>query len=147
MGSDQGQLPPMVDQVQSRFEQRPQEVLVDGGFAKREDIEAVQAGGTCKVYAPVAKPKDETRNRYVPLATDSPSVAKWRERMGMAQAKEIYKQRASTVECVNALARNRGLQRLLVRGQDKVRTIFLWFAIAHNLMRSLSLNAQLAAAA
>jgi transposase len=145
-GSDQGQMVPMIEQLERRYGKIPSETLVDGGFAGLKDIEKASELGT-EVYAPVAKPKDETRDRYVPLATDSPSVAKWRERMGMAQAKEIYKQRASTVECVNALARNRGLQRLLVRGQDKVRTIFLWFAIAHNLMRSLSLNAKLAAAA
>ena len=60
--------------------------------------------------------------------------------MGTPEAKEIYKQRASTVECVNAQARNRGLQRLLVRGKKKVRAVLLWFAIAHNLMRSLSLG-------
>jgi hypothetical protein len=67
--------------------------------------------------------------------------------MGTAQAKEIYKQRAATVECVNAQARNRGLQRLLVRGREKARAILLWFAIAHNVVRSLSLGAGFAAAA
>jgi hypothetical protein len=144
--SDQGQMVPMIEQIEQRYGKIPSVTLVDGGFASLKDIEKASELGT-EVYAPVAKPKDETRNRYVPLATDSPSVAKWRERMGMAESKEIYKQRASTVECVNALARNRGLQRLLVRGQDKVRTIFLWFGIAHNLMRTLSLNAKLAAAA
>jgi hypothetical protein len=145
-GSDQGQMVPMIGQLEQRYGKIPSETLVDGGFVRLNDIEKASGLGT-EVYAPVAKPKDETRDRYVPLSTDSPSVAKWRERMGMAEAKEIYKQRASTVECVNALARNRGLQRLLVRGQNKVRMIFLWFAIAHNLMRSLSLNAKLAAAA
>lgn len=145
-GSDQGQMVPMIEQLEQRYGKIPSETLVDGGFAGLKDIEKASELGT-EVYAPVAKPKDETRNRYVPLATDAPSVAKWRERMGMAESKEIYKQRASTVECVNALARNRGLQHLLVRGQDKVRTIFLWFGIAHNLMRTLSLNAKRAAAA
>jgi len=74
-------------------------------------------------------------------------IAQWRQRMGTPEAKEIYKQRAATVECVNAQARNRGLQRLLVRGLEKVRAILLWFAIAHNVVRSLSLGAGLAAAA
>ena len=67
--------------------------------------------------------------------------------MGTPKAKEIYKQRAASVECVNALARNRGLQRLLVRGLHKARAILLWFAIAHNLMRTLSLGASCATAA
>lgn len=100
-----------------------------------------------EVYAPVAKPKDKTRDPYVPLSTDSPAIAQWRQRMGKPEAKEIYKQRASSVECVNALARNRGLHRLLVRGLHKARTVLLWFAIAHNLMRTLSLGAGCVASA
>ena len=40
----------------------------------------------------------------------------WRERMGTVEAQTIYKDRAATAECVNALARQRGLQQFLVRG-------------------------------
>ena len=138
-GSDQGQLVPMLEQLEKRYEVIPSESLVDGGFAGLKDIEKASEMGT-EVYAPVAKPKDKTRDPYVPLPTDSPVIAKWRQRMGTPEAKEIYKQRASTVECVNALARNRGLQRLLVRGLDKARAVLLWYAIAHNLMRTLSLG-------
>jgi transposase len=139
-GSDQGQLVPMLEQLEERYQVIPSESLVDGGFAGLKDIEKASEMGS-DVYAPVAKPKDKTRDPYVPLATDSPVIAEWRRRMGTPEAKEVYKQRASTVECVNALARNRGLQRLLVRGLDKARAVLLWYAIAHNLMRTLSLGA------
>jgi transposase len=145
-GSDQGQLVPMLEQLKKRYEVIPPESLVDGGFAGLKDIEKASELGT-KVYAPVAKPKDKTRDPYAPLATDCSVIAQWRQRMGTQEAKEIYKQRASSVECVNALARNRGLQRLLVRGLHKVRAILLWFAIAHNLMRTLSLEGNCATAA
>jgi transposase/vacuolar-type H+-ATPase subunit H len=145
-GSDQGQLVPMLEQLQERYGVVPSETLVDGGFAGLTDIERASTLGTV-VYAPVAKPKDPTRNRYVPLAKDSPVIAQWRERMGTPEAKEIYKQRASTVECVNAQARHRGLQRLLVRGRHKARAVLLWFAIAHNLMRIRSLEASSASPA
>jgi Transposase DDE domain len=145
-GSDQGQLVPMLEQLQKRYETIPPESLVDGGFVGLKDIEKASELGT-KVYAPVAKPKDKTRDPHTPLVTDSPVIAQWRQRMGTSEAKEIYKQRASSVECVNALARHRGLQRLLVRGLHKVRAILLWFALAHNLMRTLSLNANCATAA
>lgn len=145
-GSDQGQLVPMLEQLEERYGVIPPESLVDGGFAGLKDIEKASEMGS-EVFAPVAKPKDETRDPYVPLPTDSPAVAKWRQRMGTPEAKEVYKQRASTVECVNALARNRGLQRLLVRGIGKARAILLWFAIAHNLMRTLSLGAGCTASA
>lgn len=144
-GSDQGQLVPMLDQLQQRYGKIPEESLADGGFAALKEIDKASEMGTV-VYAPVAAPKDKTRDRYAPLETDSPSVAQWRQRMGTAEAKEIYKQRASTVECVNAHARNRGLQRLLVRSLSKARAVLLWYAIAHNLLRSLSLDAGLAAA-
>jgi transposase len=145
-GSDQGQLVPMLEQLKKRYEVIPPESLVDGGFAGLKDIEKASELGTA-VYAPVAKPKDKTRDPHTPLATDSPMIAQWRRRMGTQEAKEIYKQRASTVECVNAQARNRGLQRLLVRGLHKVRAILLWFAIAHNLMRAVSLKGNCAASA
>ena len=87
VGSDQGQMPPMLDQIEGRFEQRPKEVLVDGGFANLEDIETVQSGGKCKVFAPVAKPRKETVDRHEPKTTDSEEVARWRERMGTDEAK------------------------------------------------------------
>jgi IS5 family transposase len=62
------------------------------------------------------------------------------------EAKEIYKERASTIECVNAQTRNRGLIRLLVRGLEKVKALALWYAIAHNLRRGFSLRGGLALA-
>jgi transposase len=145
-GSDQGQLAPMVEQVQARFGQRPQEALVDGGFASHADIEAVSAPDKgCAVYAPVPQPKDPKRDRHTPLDGDSPAVAAWRVRMGTAQAQAIYKDRAASAECVNALARHRGLRQLTVRGQLKAKAIALWYAIAHNLRRAVSLRAALVA--
>jgi transposase len=148
-GSDQGQLPPMLDQIEKRCGKRPKQALVDGGFASHEDIEAVQSGvggkAACKVYAPVPKPKKAGVDRHAPHAGDSPEVAEWRQRMGTADAKEIYKQRAATAECVNAQARNRGLIRLLVRGLEKVKAIALWFATVHNMARGFALLPQQAA--
>ena len=41
-GGDQGKLAPMVVQHEERYEQAPAEMLVDGGFVKKEDIEAVR---------------------------------------------------------------------------------------------------------
>ena len=142
-GSDQGQLPGMLDQIQPRFAQRPREALADGGFVKLEDIEKVQgAEKGCKVYAPVPRPRKEGVDRYQPKATDSEAVAEWRRRMGTAEAKKIYQERGATAECVNAQARNRGLQQLTVRGLEKVKAIAVWFAAAHNMARSFALQPQ-----
>jgi hypothetical protein len=146
-GGDQGQLAPMVEQHQERYEEKPREALVDGGFVKKADIDEVSPpqGGTT-VYAPVMESKDPNRDPHTPRDDDSPAVAEWRQRMATDEAKAIYRQRAATAECVNALARNRGLQRFLVRGLRKVKAVVLWYALAHNLMRAVALRAAAAQA-
>ena len=58
--------------------------------------------------------------------------------MGTARAKQKYKDRAATAECVNAQARNRGLSRL--RGHSKARSVLLLYALAHSAMRSVVLK-------
>jgi transposase len=142
-GSDVGQMPPMVRQHQDRYGKSPDELLADGGYAQLEDIEEVSSSSGTTVYAPVQKPRKEGRDPHQPLPGDSATIAEWRQRMGIPEAKQVYKERASTAECVNAISRNRGLQQFLVRGSDKVRAVALWFAIAHNLMRAVVLRAQL----
>jgi transposase len=138
IGSDQGQLSPMLEQVEQRYDERPAQCLVDGGYARHDDIEQAHGLGTL-VYAPVPKPKDPSRDPYVALPDDSKAIAQWRERMGSEAAKQIYKQRAATAECVNAIARGRGLRQFLVRGLSKVKAVALWYALAHNLMRAVTL--------
>jgi transposase len=141
-GSDQGQMGPMVEQIRDRYDRVPGAMLVDGGFAKHDDIDAVSAAEVgCTVYAPVQKPKDPKTDRHAPSPRDSERVAEWRQRMGTDEAKTIYKDRAATAECVNALARRRGLLQFLVRGVSKVRTIALWHALAHNVLRMGTLRA------
>jgi transposase len=139
-GGDQGKLAPMVEQLEERYEQKPKEFLVDGGFAKKEDIENVARAGTT-VYAPVQASKDPARDPHTPRPDDTPQVAQWRQRMATPEAKEIYKERASTAECVNAHARNRGLYQFRVRGLAKVKAVVLWYVLAHNLLRTALLRA------
>jgi transposase len=142
-GGDQGQMAPMVEQHDQRYKKKPAEVLVDGGFVKKADIDAVSPprGGTI-VYAPVMESKDPQRDPHAPRDDDSPAVGAWRQRMATDEAKTIYRQRAATAECVNALARNRGLQRFLVRGLQKVKAVVLLYVLAHNLMRAVTLRAR-----
>jgi len=148
-GSDQGQLAPMVDQVSERCGQTPEQWLVDGGYPAHDQLDAV--ADQTEVLAPVPKPKkkklkegeqpvsDKQTDPYAPKAGDSAAVKSWRGRMATDEAKERYKDRAATAECVNAQARNRGLQRLPVRGLDKVKGVALLFALAHNLIRMVQL--------
>ena len=113
-----------------------------------DQIDAVSAPGAgCTVYAPAPKPKDPKVDRFGPKPTDSAPVAAWRQRMATEQAKAIYKDRAATAECVNALARGRGLIRVWGRGLVKVKAVALWYALAHNRLRAALLRAAAAGAA
>jgi hypothetical protein len=141
-GGDQGKLAPMVEQHEERYDRAPEEMLVDGGFAKKEDITQVSPPeGKTTVYAPVQRAKRNDADPHQPRQSDSPQVAAWRRRMATEEAQEIYKDRAATAECVNAIARNRGLQQFRVRGSPKVRAVILWYVLAHNLMRAAALRA------
>lgn len=149
VGSDMAQLAPMVQQVQQRLGQAPRQWTVDGGFASHAQLDAVAA--QTEVYAPVPESrakKDEQGeavavDKYEPKPGDSPAVRQWRQRMQDPQAQEIYKQRAATAELANAQARNRGLQRLPVRGLAKARAVVGLFVLAHNLLRIAILAPQL----
>ena len=142
-GGDQGKMAPMVDQHEERYEKTPDEMLVDGGFAKKDDITRVSPpAGKTTVYAPVQKSKKDDLDPHTPREKDSPAVAEWRVRMATDEAKMIYRERAATAECVNAIARNRGLQQFRVRGSPKVKAVILWYVLAHNLMRAIALRAE-----
>jgi len=142
-GGDYGKMPPMVEQHEERYGETPDEMLVDGGFAKKDDITQVSPpAGKTTVYAPVQKSKKDDLDPHSPRESDSPEVAEWRTRMATDEAKEIYKERAATAECVNAIARNRGLQQFRVRGSPKVKAVILWYVLAHNMIRAVALRAQ-----
>jgi transposase len=147
VGSDMGRMGPMIEQHKDRYGQPPAEMLADGGFAARADIDSASlADPPTIVYAPVQKSRTEGKDRYQAQPGDTPAVVQWRGRMSTPEARAIYKERAATIECVNALARNRGMRQFLVRGLRKIKAVVLWFALAHNLVRAAFLRQQAALA-
>jgi transposase len=135
-GSDRGLLGKVVDEIEE--EKKPKEVLVDGGYVVKEDIEKLEKK-EIKVYAPVPGAKKEPE-KMLPEKGDSESIKGWKTRMSSEEGKEIYKLRGETAEFANADMRNHGMQRLLVRGLKKVTMMAYWFAITFNLRRYLSLQ-------
>ena len=142
-GSDSEEMPPMLDQLESRYDKLPDEMLVDGGFASLDAIDATEARD-CKVYAPVKDPEKQKKagkDPYARTAKDTDHTAAWRKRMGEETSRTIYKLRAQTAEWVNALCRNRGLWRMPVRGQEKCRIVATLYAITHNLIHQGNVRA------
>jgi hypothetical protein len=142
-GSDGGLAAPLEAQVAERTGRHPDEYLVDGGLAARDDITTL-AEHQVAVYAPVEAPRKERggRTAYDPRPDDSPAVVAWRQRMGTPTGQATYRQRGAIAEWTNAQLRVRhGLQRFTVRGLDRVTSVVLLLAVTHNLLRYLALTA------
>jgi len=134
-GVDQPHVVPMLDEIKRRTRKTPREYLVDGGFVTLENIQVVSERGTTP-YAPVPMPRRAGVDPHAPKDGDTPEIAAWRRRMGTKNAKRIYVQRGVLAERTNADLRvHRGLDRLNVRGLEKVKTVVLLAALSFNLLR------------
>lgn len=141
-GSDGGQMAPMHKEVCQRYGKVPEHYTVDGGFATNDDITSVEQAGS-QVAAPMTHADRITKRGGDPHARragDSDEMAAFRERMRTDEAQAVLKQRPSIAEFPNAECRNRGLHQFRVRGQEKTRTVSLWYAITFNFMRMLHLG-------
>lgn len=140
-GSDRSQLIPMLDEVERTTGVVPDEILVDGGFVNFKEFDEADARDVT-VYAPVGRDgRKADDDPYARKQTDSEPTAEWRQRMKTDEAKEIYKERAAVAETVNAdLKAHRGLDRVAVRGIEKVNSVFLLGALAYNAARLISLG-------
>jgi transposase len=142
-GTDSEEMPPMVDQLETRYNVVPDEMLVDGGFASLDAIDAIEGRGS-KVYAPIKDEEKQKKAGKAPYARkphDTDNTAAWRQRMGTEAAQVIYKLRAQTAEWVNAMCRNRGLWQMPVRGPVKCRIVATLYAITHNLIHQGNVRA------
>ena len=139
-GTDAGQALPMEEQVVKRTGQHPQDYLMDGGFATREDITALEERNVT-VYSPVRLPRNKPEEEgYQPHYGDTPQVARWRQRMATEEAKAVYRGRGSTAEWANAQVSQHGVSRFTVRGLAKVTSVMLLVAVGHNLLRWVALT-------
>jgi Transposase DDE domain len=133
-GSDAGLAEPLRHQIEEQSGQNVHDHLMDGGYVKLEEIDRAAEAGTT-LYMPVPKPRKPGADPHQPKPTDSAAVAEWRRRMGTAESKELYKERASTIETVNAeLKTHRGLKPFRVRGLAKARCVAVWSVLAYNIM-------------
>lgn len=143
VGSDSGQIEPMVQRIESEHSPLPQgmEYYADGNFATDADIQSLGKRGIT-LYSPVkeaARQLQAGKNPYVHRRCDQEHVGIWRERMGTPAAQAKYHQRSKT-EFPNATCRNRGLHQFLVCGLRRVKSIVMWLVFTHNLFRKAALS-------
>ena len=130
-GADYGLLTPALDEIKQRYDVTPQQVLADGGYFSKADIERLHARGV-ELFCPL--PKNSKGDPSQPRRGDGPGTIAWRQRMATEPAQAIYRRRFAT-ERPHAHMRNHGLRRLLVRGIDKVKAVVLWHVHAFNFLQ------------
>jgi transposase len=130
-GSDRGLLVPALEEIEQRYDVTPKRMLGDGGYDGKDDIERLHARGI-EVFCPL--PNNIKGDPAAPRRGDGPGTRVWRQRMDTPEGKATYRRRFAT-ERPHAHMRNHGLQRLLVRGADKVKAVMLWHAHAFNFLQ------------
>lgn len=127
---------PMREQVERRCGKRVRQHLVDGGYLNYDDVARAHEQGVELYMPPKGARTEKNRGRELEAKQgDTPAVLEWKQRMASEQGQQIYRQRASTSETVNADLRSyRGLTQLTVRGMHKARCVALWCALAYNVM-------------
>ena len=141
-GTDGGELLPMHKKIRATYGKTPKRALVDGGFATKDGITAVELAGT-EVVSTVTRSEQLEKHGKDPHARqkgDTDQYAQFRARMGQPEYQELYRQRPSIAEFPNAECRNRNLRQFRVRGLIKVTAVALWHAIAFNFLRMLNLE-------
>jgi hypothetical protein len=141
-GTDVGFMQPIHAKIRTDYHVTPSRYLVDGGFAKRDDVTTLEQAGTA-VHAPLPCEKKHLaagKNPYVRQPRDTLEMGTFRERMGTPEAKEVYRQRGGIAEFPNADCRNRGLTQFRVRGRVKTKAQALWHVLTFNFLRLIQLD-------
>lgn len=141
--NDRGLAPAMVAQVEQRCGKPPDRLLADTGAMTAADIATLaQTHPFMQVFSPpparkVAS-KPESKARYERNRAAEPQCLKeWRARMDSEEGKAVYKRRSNT-EHAHARLKNRGFERMALRGLGKVRIACWLHAVTHNLMWAIS---------
>lgn len=130
-GSDRGLLGRAVDEVAQRYRLKPEQMLADGGYDSRDDIERLHEQNIT-LFCPL--PDNTKGDPSMPRPGDGPGTLAWRQRMATEQGQAVYQRRFAT-ERPHAHMRNHGLRQLLVRGADKVKAVMLLHATAFNFLQ------------
>lgn len=134
---DPGTIGPMMTKVKDTLTNigcpMPTQWLADSAYANKEDANEIESKFiNTKLYSP---PTGNGKvDALTPRKTDNAAMINLRKRMSQEESQIIYKDRSETAEFANAVAKNRGMGKMPVRGLCKVTNMALLYAIAHNML-------------
>jgi transposase len=134
--NDKGLAGLLLGQIKRRLGRLPQRLLVDTGYATRQDMVGL-AAQQIEVYTPVPPDKpdispESQRKRAWRRSREPEAIKVWRERMDSLAGQAIYRRR-SRIETANGILKGRGLGVMRVRSMAKVTCVVLLQVLAHNL--------------
>lgn len=145
-GNDKNMLKPMVENIESRYDARPNEVLVDSAYRDHAIIEEfAEHNKPTTVFSPLPEKKENIlpkslAKRERKEAAYSESIKEFYSRMETEAAQEYYKRRGR-IETVNGIFHNRMLAGFKLRGINKVKSEILMQCISHNIMQKHRMDA------
>jgi transposase len=137
-GTDQGELVPMLNEIERRVGRVPDQALVDGGYVNHAGFDEATRRGI-EIVAPVPRARGRSEPTP-PQESDSMAIALWRARMQSPAAQQAYRTRGSIAERLNADVRTHRMhQAIPLRGLHKIQSWLLWIALAINAMRAMDI--------
>ena len=134
--SDQGQLVPLVDAIESNLGRRPKEISADAGYCSEANLEAAHARGI-KPYIATGRQKHGQAAAVGARGRRAGGrVAAMATTLKRAGHRSRYRLRKQTVEPVfGHIKQARGFRQFLLRGRDKVESEWAMICTAHNLAK------------
>lgn len=135
--ADAPQLIPMVDKVRRNLGRNPKQISADAGFCSKDNL-AVLARRALDPYIATGRMHRSYTQPAAPRGR-IPKATTLRERMARKlmtkSGRATYRQRQQVVEPVFGQIRNKGLVRLLLRGEEKCRAEWTLHCVGHNLCK------------
>jgi len=134
--NDNGELIPLVDQIQDHLGAHPREISADSNYCSEDNLAGLEERGI-RGYVATGRQK---HGKAHPTSGDTrgnkPLTAAMRTRLKRGGFRSRYRLRKQTVEPVfGHIKECRGLRRFLLRGVDKVRAEWALVCTAHNLLK------------
>jgi IS5 family transposase len=135
-GSDQGQLVPLIEAIETNLGRKPAQASADSGYCSEANLEALEAHGIDGYVAPGrAKHPTATNGK-----NGGPLTRRMRKKIDDGGFETPYRLRKQVVEPVfGQIKQARGFRQFLLRGVEKVRAEWALICTTHNLLKLVTL--------
>src|SRR6201987_4554606 len=135
-GNDQGQLVPLIEDIESNLGRKPEQASADSGYCSEANLAALEAHGIDGYVAPGRAKHPTAANGKI----GGPLTQQMRKKIDDGGFETPYRLRKQVVEAVfGQIKQARGFRQFLLRGVEKVRAEWAMICTTHNLLKLFTL--------